>query len=108
MSKRGWHLNALSGPAAVHIACTVRCVTLVSLVCVCGSVADDGVAVDVASRRDVYFGSQGVCGRGKGGARGQGNDGSVVWYVFTVRYLRCGTPTLDSLRSNLPPFCPYC
>ncbi|KAG1772581.1 PLP-dependent transferase [Suillus placidus] len=22
MSKRGWHLNALSGPAAVHIACT--------------------------------------------------------------------------------------
>ena len=25
MSKRGWHLNALSGPAAVHIACTVRC-----------------------------------------------------------------------------------
>ena len=26
MSKRGWHLNALSGPAAVHIACTVRCV----------------------------------------------------------------------------------
>jgi sphinganine-1-phosphate aldolase len=23
MSKRGWHLNALSGPAAVHIACTV-------------------------------------------------------------------------------------
>jgi sphinganine-1-phosphate aldolase len=23
MFKRGWHLNALSGPAAVHIACTV-------------------------------------------------------------------------------------
>lgn len=23
MSQRGWHLNALSGPAAVHIACTV-------------------------------------------------------------------------------------
>lgn len=23
MSKRGWHLNALTGPAAVHIACTV-------------------------------------------------------------------------------------
>jgi hypothetical protein len=23
MSRRGWHLNALSGPAAVHIACTV-------------------------------------------------------------------------------------
>ncbi|OAX35689.1 PLP-dependent transferase [Rhizopogon vinicolor AM-OR11-026] len=23
MSKRGWHLNALSGPAAVHIACTL-------------------------------------------------------------------------------------
>jgi sphinganine-1-phosphate aldolase len=22
MSKRGWHLNALTGPAAVHIACT--------------------------------------------------------------------------------------
>lgn len=23
MSKKGWHLNALTGPAAVHIACTV-------------------------------------------------------------------------------------
>lgn len=23
MSQRGWHLNALTGPAAVHIACTV-------------------------------------------------------------------------------------
>lgn len=23
MRKRGWHLNALQGPAAVHIACTV-------------------------------------------------------------------------------------
>ena len=22
MSKKGWHLNALNGPAAVHIACT--------------------------------------------------------------------------------------
>ena len=22
MSKKGWHLNILSGPAAVHIACT--------------------------------------------------------------------------------------
>lgn len=28
MSKRGWHLNALSGPAAVHIACTVCCLSL--------------------------------------------------------------------------------
>lgn len=27
MSKKGWHLNALSGPAAVHIACTVRCIS---------------------------------------------------------------------------------
>ena len=25
MSKRGWHLNALSEPSAVHIACTVGC-----------------------------------------------------------------------------------
>lgn len=24
MSKRGWHLNALLDPKAVHIACTVR------------------------------------------------------------------------------------
>lgn len=24
MSKRGWHLNGISGPPAVHIACTVR------------------------------------------------------------------------------------
>lgn len=24
MAKRGWHLNGLSKPAAVHIACTVR------------------------------------------------------------------------------------
>lgn len=24
MSKKGWHLNAISNPAAVHIACTVR------------------------------------------------------------------------------------
>lgn len=24
MAKRGWHLNAISGPSAVHIACTVR------------------------------------------------------------------------------------
>ena len=24
MSRRGWHLNALSNPAAVHIAATVR------------------------------------------------------------------------------------
>ena len=24
MSKRGWHLNALQNPAALHIACTVR------------------------------------------------------------------------------------
>jgi hypothetical protein len=31
MSKRGWHLNALSGPAAVHIACTVGFPTLFSL-----------------------------------------------------------------------------
>lgn len=23
MSKKGWHLNALSHPAAIHIACTV-------------------------------------------------------------------------------------
>ena len=23
MSKRGWHLNGVSGPPAVHIACTV-------------------------------------------------------------------------------------
>lgn len=28
MGKRGWHLNALSAPAAVHIACTVRCFVL--------------------------------------------------------------------------------
>jgi hypothetical protein len=24
MNKRGWHLNGLTDPAAVHIACTVR------------------------------------------------------------------------------------
>ena len=24
MGKRGWHLNGISSPAAVHIACTVR------------------------------------------------------------------------------------
>jgi sphinganine-1-phosphate aldolase len=24
MGKRGWHLNGISGPPAVHIACTVR------------------------------------------------------------------------------------
>ena len=29
MSKRGWHLNALNGPAAVHIACTKLTVPLV-------------------------------------------------------------------------------
>lgn len=38
MSKRGWHLNALSGPAAVHIACTVRRVPLRVSWCV-----DDGM-----------------------------------------------------------------
>jgi sphinganine-1-phosphate aldolase len=27
MSRRGWHLNAISNPPAVHIACTVRRVT---------------------------------------------------------------------------------
>ena len=34
MSKKGWHLNAISNPPAVHIACTVRrassrCLTLI-------------------------------------------------------------------------------
>ncbi|KAF8893548.1 pyridoxal phosphate-dependent transferase [Infundibulicybe gibba] len=29
MGRRGWHLNALSGPAAVHIACTRLTVTMV-------------------------------------------------------------------------------
>ncbi|KAF8893553.1 PLP-dependent transferase [Infundibulicybe gibba] len=29
MARRGWHLNALSGPAAVHIACTRLTVTMV-------------------------------------------------------------------------------
>jgi sphinganine-1-phosphate aldolase len=24
MSQRGWHLNALTGPPALHLACTVR------------------------------------------------------------------------------------
>ena len=28
MSRKGWHLNALQNPAALHIACTVRRVTL--------------------------------------------------------------------------------
>ena len=32
MSKRGWHLNAITTPAAVHIAVTVRCFCLENIV----------------------------------------------------------------------------
>ena len=51
MSKKGWHLNALSRPAAVHIACK--------------------------SWR-LHFGSQGVCGGSEECAGEQRDDGCVV------------------------------
>lgn len=78
MAKRGWHLNALSGPAAVHIACTVRCVDSFLVVCLTIGM---GIAVDVASRGDVHFRSQGFRGGGEEVARGQRVDGGVVRYV---------------------------
>ena len=31
MSRRGWHLNGLSDPKSVHIACTVRVVVTISV-----------------------------------------------------------------------------
>lgn len=36
MSSRGWHLNALKNPAALHIACTVRlfCLLFRSIPCI--------------------------------------------------------------------------
>ena len=63
MSKKGWHLNALSGPAAVlH-------------------------AVGVASRGHVYFESQGVCGASEECAGGQRR-----WLRCTVSLCRLLVP----------------
>ena len=41
-------------------------------------------AVDVPSRGDVYFGSQGVCDGSEERAGGQRDDGCVVRWVFVV------------------------
>ena len=57
-----------------------------------------GVAFDVASRGNVHFRPQGVRGRGKGHARGQGNDGGVVRYV-SMSLLTLVTPQAPSFRS---------
>ena len=56
MSKKGLHLNTLSGPVAMH-------------------------RVDVANRRNVYFKSQGVCGGNEECAGGKGKMVTLYRYV---------------------------
>ncbi|KAJ7902192.1 pyridoxal phosphate-dependent transferase [Mycena olivaceomarginata] len=57
MSQRGWHLNALTGPAAVHIACTRLTV--------------DRVDVFIADLKDLREGGEVAAG-------GQGDDGGSI------------------------------
>jgi glutamate/tyrosine decarboxylase-like PLP-dependent enzyme len=76
MSRKGWHLNSLSGPAAVHIAVTVRLLYL-SVDCFlmswqCRSASHPPTC------RPIYRRSQGCDPGSQGGAHWQGDDGRCL------------------------------
>lgn len=79
MSDKGWHLNSLMNPPAVHIACTVS----LPLVRSAAYFTDHAYqAPDGRPSRALHLGFAGVGARGQGAARRcehRRTDGHVVW-----------------------------
>lgn len=89
MSKRGWHLNALSQPAALHIACTVspRYIIVEYQWIVADEVA---VALDCECGGHVPCRSEGLGKGGEGSTIGQRYHGHSIRYVsHFVKYSTC-------------------
>ena len=90
MSKRGWHLNGLSEPKSVHIACTVGLFRDALNNATNFDMRTRPTAPHFTTRRSIHCRPEGLRTRGQTRSVRKRHDGCRIWYGLSFLY--CSSP----------------